>query len=111
MITINTGEGAVALEEFMNPVDDERFWISWTDKLAGETISTSEWIVPEGFEVVAGSELVSQSVTVDGVVFENANSAVIRTALEAGDHVISNKITTSGSRELSRSFTITLKET
>lgn len=102
----HTGTAPADLTEYMNPNDTDTFWMSWTDKLNGETISTSTWILPTGFTQV--SVTTNGSVTENGTTYTDANSITLSTTLTKGKHLISNEITTSGSRTIRRAFNVTI---
>ena len=102
----HTGTEPAELTEYMNPSDTDTFWMSWTDKLNGETISTSTWILPAGFTEVA--DTTNGTVTENGTTYNDANSVTLSTTLTKGKHLISNEITTSGSRKIRRGFNVTI---
>lgn len=106
MVAIHIGEDPADLEEDMNPNDTDRFWVSWTDKLNGDSIESSTWIVPTGFEVEDSGT--NQSVIEDGTTYNDANYADISTTLDYGRHLISNEIVTVGGLTWRRGFYVTL---
>lgn len=105
-MAIHTGTEPAALTEYMNPNDTDTFWMSWTDKLNGETISTSTWVLPANFTEVSATT--NGSVTEDGTTYNDANSVTISTTETKGKHLIFNEITTSASRTIRRGFLITI---
>jgi hypothetical protein len=108
MAVTHTGQSPAALTEYMNPNDTDTFWMSWTDKLNGETISTSTWILPAGFTEV--SDTSDGTVTEDGTTYDDANSVTLSTTNTKGKHTIFNEIVTSGGRTIRRGIIITIDE-
>ena len=106
-MAVNTGTEPAELTEYMNPNDTDVFWMSWTDKLNGETISTSTWVIPTGFTEVTATT--NGSVTEGGVTYNDANSVTLSTTLTKGKHLIHNEVVTSGSRTIRRGFLITIE--
>lgn len=105
-MAIHTGDSAIRLTDYMNPNDTEEFWMSWTDKLNGDTISTSTWYLPTNFTSEATQT--NQTVTVAGTNYADANSVTVSTTETTGVYKFSNEITTAGGLTLRRSFTVVL---
>lgn len=108
-VAIHSGDEAAELDEYMNPNDVDTFWVSWTDKLNGESISTSDWIIPAGFTeeaTTSGGEVVES-----GTTYADANSITLSTSLTRGRYMIRNEITTSGGRTLRRGFIVSIDPT
>lgn len=105
----HNGKSAPELPEAMDPSDDDVFWVSWTDKLNGETIASSTWQVPATF--TASNEQENTTVTDDaGVEYADANSVQLSTTETDGRHRITNQITTSGGRTLNRGFYVAVAD-
>ncbi len=112
MAVKNNGKTAPTLPESMNGADSDVFWVSWTDKLNGETITpaSSAWNLPTGFTLVDDTE--DGTVTDDdGTVYADANSVEITTTETSGTHYISNTIGTSGGRSITRGFYVNVSTT
>ena len=72
MAISHNGKQAPQLPEDMNPGDTDTFYMSWTDKLSGATISSSTWTIPANFTEVSAATNIS--VTASGTTYENCNS-------------------------------------
>lgn len=107
MPVIHFGDGNPRLPEEMHPDDHDVFCVSWTGKLNGVSIATSEWIVPDGFEVE--DEETNITVTEDGVQYSDTNTALVSTTLEEGTHALYNRITAPGGIDLTRGFDVTIR--
>lgn len=74
------------------------YTIDWTRWLAGDTIATSEWLVPIGLAKVADTKTASSA-----TVWLSGGTAGQSCA-------VTNRITTTGGRTEDRSFTIRVEE-
>lgn len=101
----STGDKATELTEDMSPSDSDTFWMSWTDKLNGESIVTSSWILPSNWTEV--SSATDGSVTEDGTTYADANSVTVTTTETTGKHILRNQITTA-TRTITRSLVVTV---
>lgn len=106
MAISHNGKQAPTLPEDMNPGDTDTFYMSWTDKLNGATISVSAWTIPANFtEVSAATDI---SVTARGTTYADCNSIDLSTTEASGTYTITNTCTFSDSRVIKRSFKITV---
>lgn len=72
--------------------------VDWSRWLAGDEISTSEWTVPGGLTKVSDS-----MTTTKATVWLSGGTA-------GQSYIVTNRITTTGSRTEERSFTIRVEE-
>jgi hypothetical protein len=72
--------------------------IDWTRWLAGDTIATSEWLLPVGLTKMADTKTASSS-----TVWLSGGTA-------GQSYIVTNRITTAGGRTEDRSFTIRVEE-
>ena len=103
-MAIHNGKRAPRLNEDFNPLDDDAFYVVWTTKLDGDTISSSTWTVPTGW--TTSSEQTNQSVTIDGITYTDANAVRLTTINSSGEAYIVNNIVTAAGLSLSRGFYI-----
>jgi len=72
--------------------------IDWTRWLAGDQITTSEWLLPAGLTKIADTKTASST-----TVWLSGGTA-------GQSYIVTNRITTSGGRTEDRSFTIRVEE-
>lgn len=106
MAISHNGKQAPQLPEDMNPGDTDTFYISWTDKLNGATISSSTWTIPANFTEVSAATNIS--VTASGTTYNDCNSVDLSTTETSGTYKITNNCTFSDGRVIKRSFKITV---
>lgn len=106
MSVLHDGKEAPILPEEMNPGDTDTFYVSWTDKLKGATLSSDTWTIPANFTEV--STVSDVSVTENGTTHLNSNGITVSTTETTGKWIITNNAIFSDSREISRSFYIVL---
>ena len=82
------------------PEDQDGVYVSWTDKLNGAAMLSSEWVLPEGWAI--SSELFNGEAIVDGVTEQNVNGGVFTAPLETGYFVLNNRVTIEGGLRLTR---------
>lgn len=99
-MAIHDGKKAPQLGEDWNPADTDKVYISWTTKLDGAAITSSTWILPTGWTLDGSEEDIS--VTIDGVLYADTNSATLSTTNTSGTHYIANRITTDTGLTLER---------
>jgi len=106
MAISHNGKEAPKLPEDMHSGDTDTFYISWTEKLNGATISSSTWTIPANFtEVSAATDV---SVTASSTTYADCNSIDLSTTETSGTFTITNNCTFSDSRVIKRSFKITI---
>lgn len=106
MAISHNGKQAPQLPEDMNPGDTDTFYISWTDKLGGATISSSTWTIPANFTEVSAATNIS--VTARGTTYNDCNSIDLSTTETSGTHLITNNCTFSDGRVIKRSFKVNI---
>jgi len=108
MIT-HASDSIPSFAERWDPSDNDWVWISWENKLGGESIATSTWVLPAGWteEDSQADQTVQDS---DGTSYANSNGVRLSTTKTTGTHKITNRVTFSGSRSLDRSVFVTVKE-
>ena len=74
----------------------------WSTYLSGDTIATSEWIVPAGVTLGTGGNAPTNNTTSATAWLSGGTSGEV--------HIITNRITTAGGRTDDRSFLLTIKE-
>jgi len=108
MAISHNGKQAPTLPEDMNPGDTDTFYVCWTDKLNGATISGSTWTIPANFTEEGAATNVSP--TAGGTTFTDCNSIDLSTSETSGVYTITNNCTFSDARVIKRSFKITIDE-
>ena len=105
-----------------DPDDTDLYWVVWCDEagvndasandhgeLQGETISTSTWTADTGITIESSN---TNSVTVRGVTYPVDTIACVK--LSGGtagqEYEVTNKITTSGGRTLSKTIKVPVAE-
>ena len=106
MAVTHDGKEAPILPEEMNPDDIDTFYVSWTDKLNGATLSSDTWTLPTGFTQV--STVSDVSVVSNGITYLNSNGVTVSTSLTTGKHLLSNNAVFSDGREITRSLYVVL---
>lgn len=88
----------MALEwPFKDPDEVLDYELDWTARLAGDTISTSVWLVPD--ELTPGAESVSGAVT----------KLWLSGGTIGGSFLVTNRITTAGGRTMDESVKIRVR--
>jgi len=106
MSVLHNGKEAPILPEQMNPGDKDTFYVSWTNKLKGATLSSDTWTIPANFTEV--STVSNVSVTENTVTYTDSNGVTLTTTETEGKFIITNNAVFSDGREVSRSFYIVL---
>lgn len=83
--------------------DIEWFYLGWREKLDGNNILSSEWIVPDGWTIVdsAMDKYVKED---DDQVYIHVNSVLLTTHLSYKCGAIHNRITIDGGQIITRGF-------
>ena len=108
MAVQHEGKEAPVLPEEMNPADTDTFYISWTEKLNGATLSSDTWTIPTNFTEV--STVSNVSVIEGGTTYADSNGVTLSTTEVEGKFLITNNAIFSDGREVSRSFYIKLDD-
>lgn len=106
---VHPGTAPQALYERWDPYDIEYVWIAWDGMLDGATISTSTWVLPTGWTLVA-AQMAASVTDEDGNTYAAANGALLSTTTTSGRHTISNRTTLSDGRQYERSMIIVVRE-
>jgi hypothetical protein len=106
MPVLHEGKEAPILPEEMNPDDTDTFFLCWTKKLNGATLSSDVWELPDNFTLDSSQSNIP--VIEDGVTYNDCNAATISTTEESGKFLITNRATFSDGRVVARSFYIVL---
>lgn len=70
-----------------DPDERKDYMVIWTDLLAGDTISASQWTVPVSSELIVESES-----------FADDTTTIWLSGGKIGTHALLNRVTTTGSR-------------
>lgn len=104
MAVIHKGDETPILPEIMNPNDMERIYTSWTNKLNGATITSSTWIIPSNFTQVSAIENGSVTDSRTNTTYTDVNGILLSTTEKKGIYLISNRVTMSDGRTITKSF-------
>ncbi|SON55546.1 hypothetical protein HDIA_2005 [Hartmannibacter diazotrophicus] len=83
--------------DYKDPDETLDYRIDWSDRLAGDTIATSVWVVPPG--LTEGPNLNDETTT----------TIWLAGGVEGATHSLTNRITTAGGRTMDQSVLLAIK--
>lgn len=105
---VHAGDRVPILPDDWDPDDTDDIWIVWGDSFGA--ITQSEWVLPDGWTILA--EYTDQTVVdrADGQAYSHANGVVLSTTNLLGEHTITNRVTFDGGpRRLDRSCVVEVR--
>lgn len=106
---VHDGVAPAAFDDRWDTHDIDYVWVAWDEFLRGSSITDSDWIVPDGWTVVAAQQ--DASVTdADGNSYDSANGALLSTTAITGRHKISNRVTLADGRQYERTVIIVVRQ-
>lgn len=106
---VHDGSASPAFEDRWDTFDIDYVWVAWDELLRGATITDSEWVVPDGWTVVAEQQDASVTDS-DGNTYDAANGALLSTTATTGRHKISNRVTLSDDRQYERTVIVVVRQ-
>lgn len=105
----HSSRGVPLLRNAMDPSDVDWIWVVWSEKIGTESIESSVWTLPAGWD--ADAYQLDASLTVGDTSYTKANGVLVNTNGAAkGKYRITNRITLSGGRQLERSLDIWVRD-
>lgn len=94
---------APVLAQAFDPDDIDTFWVSWENRIGNQKITSSVWVLPDGWTAVHQRE--NYSFTDEfGMEYGKSNAVTLSTTHTDGLHHIVNRITTDQGNRLDRGF-------
>lgn len=102
----HNGQDIPTFTQRWDPFDKDWIWVAWDDVLDGATISSSTWVMPDGW----ASHDTRQGQTVEdvhGTQYTAANAVLTSNPdADAGEYTFANRVVLSDGREYERSATV-----